>query len=180
MMNLVEQPGIATANVLSDKSNQLNSIYSKSFCPSNIDGTDDKMSREGTSRVQKLRREIKELNDKKQQTLLEPTGQLKDIKLRLYELKIFALTRKLQIELFGAHNGTANDRQLLSDSQPSPQSTHLKDNYCQTRSSNLSQHPNVQEDSSHLSLGENAVAKYDVEKTKSLKITFRTNIGQLN
>ena len=68
------------------------------------------MSREGTSRVQKLRREIKELNDKKQQALLEPTGQLKDIKLRLYELKIFALTRKLQIELFGAHNGTANDR----------------------------------------------------------------------
>ena len=68
------------------------------------------MSREGTSRVQKLRREIKELNDKKHQALLEPTGQLKDIKLRLYELKIFALTRKLQIELFGAHNGTANDR----------------------------------------------------------------------
>ena len=68
------------------------------------------MSREGTSRVQKLRREIKELNDKKHQALLEPTGQLKDIKLRLYELKIFTLTRKLQIELFGAHNGTANDR----------------------------------------------------------------------
>ena len=68
------------------------------------------MSGEGTSRVQKLRREIKELNDKKHQALLEPTGQLKDIKLRLYELKIFALTRKLQIELFGAHNGTANDR----------------------------------------------------------------------
>ena len=42
------------------------------------------MSREGTSRVQKLRREINELNDKKRQALLEPTGQLKDIKLRLY------------------------------------------------------------------------------------------------
>ena len=68
------------------------------------------MSGERTSRVQKLRREINELNDKKRQALLEPTGQLKDIKLRLYELKIFALTRKLQIELFGAHNGTANDR----------------------------------------------------------------------
>ena len=68
------------------------------------------MSREGTSRVQKLRREINELNDKKRQALLEPNGQLKDVKLRLYELKIFALTRKLQIELFGAHNGTANDR----------------------------------------------------------------------
>ena len=68
------------------------------------------MSGEGTSRVQKLRREINELNDKRRQALLEPTGQLKDIKLRLYELKIFSLTRKLQIELFGAHNGTANDR----------------------------------------------------------------------
>ena len=68
------------------------------------------MSRESTSRVQKLRREINELNDKKRQALLEPTGQLKDIKLRLYELKIFALTRKLQIELFGAHNGAANDQ----------------------------------------------------------------------
>ena len=68
------------------------------------------MSRENTSRVQKLRQEIKELNDKKHQALLEPTGQLKNIKLRLYELRIFALTRKLQIELFGAHNGTANDR----------------------------------------------------------------------
>ena len=68
------------------------------------------MSRESTSRVQKLRREINELNDKKRQALLEPNGQLKDVKLRLYELKIFALTRKLQIELFGAHNGTANDR----------------------------------------------------------------------
>ena len=56
------------------------------------------MSREGTSRVQKLRQEIKELNDKKHQALLEPNGQLRDIKLRLYELKIFALTRKLQIE----------------------------------------------------------------------------------
>ena len=68
------------------------------------------MSRESTSRVQKLRREINELNDKKRQALLEPNGQLKDVKLRLYELKMFALTRKLQIELFGAHNGTANDR----------------------------------------------------------------------
>ena len=68
------------------------------------------MSRESTSRVQKLRREINELNDKKRQAFLEPNGQLKDVKLRLYELKIFALTRKLQIELFGAHNGTANDR----------------------------------------------------------------------
>ena len=68
------------------------------------------MSRESTSRVQKLRREINELNDKKRQALLEPNGQLKDVKLRLYELKIFALTRKLQIELFGAHNGTANDQ----------------------------------------------------------------------
>ena len=68
------------------------------------------MSRESTSRVQKLRREINELNDKKRQALLEPNGQLKDVKLRLYELKIFALTRKLQIELFGVHNGTANDQ----------------------------------------------------------------------
>ena len=68
------------------------------------------MSGEGTSRVQKLRQEIKELNDKKHQAFLEPTGQLRDIKLRLYELKIFALTRKLQIKLFGAHNGPANDR----------------------------------------------------------------------
>ena len=68
------------------------------------------MSGEGTSRVQKLRQEIKELNDKKHQALLEPTGQLKDIKLRLYELRIFALTRKLQIELFGAQVETANNR----------------------------------------------------------------------
>ena len=68
------------------------------------------MSRESTSRVQKLRQEIKELNDKKHQALLEPNGQLRDIKLRLYELKIFALTRKLQIELFGAHNGAATDQ----------------------------------------------------------------------
>ena len=68
------------------------------------------MSRESTSRVQKLRQEIKELNDKKHQALLEPNRHLRDIKLRLYELKIFALTRKLQIELFGAHNGAANDQ----------------------------------------------------------------------
>ena len=68
------------------------------------------MSRESTSRVQKLRREINELNDKKRQALLEPNGQLKDVKLRLYELKIFALTRKLQIELFGVQNRAANDQ----------------------------------------------------------------------
>ena len=68
------------------------------------------MSGGGTSRVQKLRREIKELNDKKRLALLDPNGRLKDVKLRLYELKIFALTRKLQIELFGAHNGAANDQ----------------------------------------------------------------------
>ena len=68
------------------------------------------MSGEYRSRVQQLRKEIHELNEKKRQALLEPNGQRKDIKLLLYELKILVLTRKLQIEFVGAHNGTANDR----------------------------------------------------------------------
>lgn len=58
------------------------------------------MSGEGKSQVQKLRREINQLNKKKNPALLESTRQLKDIKLRLYELQIFALTRKLQINCF--------------------------------------------------------------------------------